>query len=128
MACELVTNFEVALIKKLWQCSVLSRTLPRDPCDISIGLSRIPLDNICVWRVFEISGGAKLPLRPKRNRNPNRSKRKNRKPHRILNTKTRLYFSRKPKTKYLNTEYPQTAMNTKTEKPKFFGAKTEKPI
>ena len=69
MACNLVTNFEVALIKKLWQCSVLSRTqrvaLPsppphlgvgevegygytRDPCDISIGLSRIPLDNICV--------------------------------------------------------------------------------
>ena len=27
MACNLVTNFEVALIKKLWQCSVLSRTL-----------------------------------------------------------------------------------------------------
>ena len=70
MACNLVTNFEVALIKKLWQCSVLSRTqrvaLPsppphlgvgevegygytRDPCDISIGLSRIPLDNICVY-------------------------------------------------------------------------------
>ena len=63
MACNLVTNFEVALIKKLWQCSVLSRTplvallsppphlggggtathrLTKDPCDISIGLSRIP--------------------------------------------------------------------------------------
>ena len=27
MACNLVTNFEVALIKKLWQCSLLSRTL-----------------------------------------------------------------------------------------------------
>ena len=59
MACNLVTNFEVALIKKLWQCSVLSRTLlspppwgggggtathklTKDPWDISIGLSRIP--------------------------------------------------------------------------------------
>ena len=32
MACNLVTNFEVALIKKkLWQCSVLSRTLPSPP-------------------------------------------------------------------------------------------------
>ena len=65
MACKLVTNFEVALIKKLWQCSVLSCTLPspptlgegegtatlklpRDPCDISIGLSRIPLNKIGV--------------------------------------------------------------------------------
>ena len=27
MAFNLVTNFEVALIKKLWQCSVHSRTL-----------------------------------------------------------------------------------------------------
>ena len=27
MACSLVTNFEVALMKKLWQCSVLSRNL-----------------------------------------------------------------------------------------------------
>ena len=25
-----------------------TRTLPRDSCDISLGLSRIPLDNICV--------------------------------------------------------------------------------
>ena len=25
-----------------------TRTLPRDSCDISFGLSRIPLDNICV--------------------------------------------------------------------------------
>ena len=64
VACNLVTNFEVALIKKLWQCSVLSRTLqvavPSPPptlgegegtaniSDIWIGLSRIPLDNICV--------------------------------------------------------------------------------
>ena len=71
MAFNLVTNFEVALIKKLWQCSVHSRTLrvavpspppptlwegvgmatrrlPRDPRDILIGLSPIPLDNICV--------------------------------------------------------------------------------
>ena len=71
VACNLVTNFEVALIKKLWQCSVpngtlrvslpsppqltlgegegtATRRLPRDPCDISIGLSSIPLDNICV--------------------------------------------------------------------------------
>ena len=68
---HLVTNFKVALIKKLWQCSMLSCTLhvaiasppaptlgegectathrlPRDPCDISIGLSCIPLDNICI--------------------------------------------------------------------------------
>ena len=56
VACNLVTNFEMALIKKLWQCSVHSRTevgtasrgLPGDSCDILIGLSRIPLDNICV--------------------------------------------------------------------------------
>ena len=27
MACSLATNFEVALMKKLWQCSVLSRNL-----------------------------------------------------------------------------------------------------
>ena len=27
MACNLVNNFEVVLIKKLWLCSVLSRTL-----------------------------------------------------------------------------------------------------
>ena len=27
VACNLITNFEVALIKKPWQCSVLSRTL-----------------------------------------------------------------------------------------------------
>ena len=27
VACNLVTNFGVALIKKRWQCSVLSRTL-----------------------------------------------------------------------------------------------------
>ena len=27
MACDLVTNFGVALMKKLWQCSVLSSTL-----------------------------------------------------------------------------------------------------
>ena len=61
MACNLVINFEVALIKKLWQFSVLSRTLPptlgeevgkaftlRDLCDIYIGLSHIPHDNIFV--------------------------------------------------------------------------------
>ena len=23
---------------------------PRDPCNIAIGLSRIPLNNICVWQ------------------------------------------------------------------------------
>ena len=28
----------------------------------------------------------------------------------------------------LKSENPQTAMNTKTEKPKSFGRKTEKPI
>ena len=27
MACDLVTNFGMALMKKLWQCSVLSSTL-----------------------------------------------------------------------------------------------------
>ena len=67
MACNLVTNFKVASIKKLWQCSVpngtlrvglpsppqltlgegegegtATRRLPRDPCDLSIGLSSIP--------------------------------------------------------------------------------------
>ena len=34
-----------------------TRRLPRDPCDISIGLSSIPLDNICVQQLFEISSG-----------------------------------------------------------------------
>ena len=44
----------------------------------------------------------------------------------MSNPKTRSYFSRKPKTK--EVENSQTAMNTKTEKPKFLGTKTEKPI
>ena len=35
------------------------------------------------------------------------------------------YFWRKPKTKCQWTENPQTAMNTQSEKPKFFGTKTD---
>ena len=35
-----------------------TRGLPWDPCDISIGLSRIPLNNSYFQRLFEISGGA----------------------------------------------------------------------
>ena len=35
-----------------------SRGLLKDPCDIWIGLLRIPLNNICVSRLFEISEGA----------------------------------------------------------------------
>ena len=34
----------------------------------SVGFSRIPLNNICDSRLFEISGGASLPLRSKTNR------------------------------------------------------------
>ena len=29
--------------------STATHRIPRNPCDISIGLSRIPLDNICVY-------------------------------------------------------------------------------
>ena len=54
------------------------------------------------------------------------SNRKNRKPHRISNPKTRHYFSRKAKTECWKTENPQTVINTKTEKPRFFWHKNRK--
>ena len=44
---------------------------------VTFGLSQIPLNNICVSRLFEISGGAELPPRSKSNRK---------------NSKTRLCF------------------------------------
>ena len=71
----------------------------RDPCDISLGLSRIPLNNLYIQRLFEIRGGSQLPFRSKRNRNPNRPNGKNRKLHLVSNPRTRQYFSRKPKIK-----------------------------
>ena len=47
MACSLVTNFEVALMKKLWQCSVLSRNLrvavPSPPLPSPWGRGRVRL-------------------------------------------------------------------------------------
>ena len=44
----------------------------------------------------------KLPLRSKRNRNPSRSNRKNRKSHRIWNPKSRWYFFTKTENQMLN--------------------------
>ena len=181
VACNLVTNFEVALIKKLSQCSVFSHWcfLPHCPlsycCTIfvnqdawtptdgqslgrhsrlvnSLGISlrvavpslapklkrrwgrvrlhvgylRIPaiFQLVChafLSITFAFSGylrsveARRLTLRSKRNRNPSRSNRKNRKSHRISNPKTRRCFSRKLKTKCWIPKNPQTEMNTKTE-------------
>ena len=51
-------------------------------------------------------------------------KRKNRKPHRILNPKTHWWFFTKIENKMLKNGNPH--MNTKTEKPEFFGTKNRK--
>ena len=48
--------------------------------------------------------------------------RKTQKPHWIIKPKNRYYFLRKPDAKKKN---PQTATNTKTDKPKSFGTKTD---
>jgi len=47
-----------------------------------------------------------------------------------LDTKTEKLqvFFMKTENQMLKMKNPQTAMNTKTEKPKSFGTKTEKPI
>ena len=63
MACSLVTNFEVALMKKLWQCSVLSRNLrvavPSPPppwgrgrVRLHVGFSGIPAISQLVCHAF----------------------------------------------------------------------------
>ena len=72
------------------------------------------------FAAFKISGGAYLPLRLKRHRNPNRKKLKTTSDTKSKNS---LVF-------FMNTENGKyvTVMNTKTEKPKFFGTKTEKNI
>ena len=105
-----------------------TRSLPRDPCDISISLSRIRLDNVCVWLLFEIIGGAELPLRSKRNRNPNRSNRKtkNRIGHQIRKPVNIFRENRKSDAKKRKICKPQGT--PKPGKPKFFSTKTEKPI
>ena len=51
-------------------------------------------------------------------------KRKNRKPHRILNPKTHWWFFTKIENKMLKNGNPH--MNIKTEKPEFFGTKNRK--
>ena len=69
-----------------------------------------------------------LPLKSKKNRNPNGTKKKN--PKRTSDNKTEkpLVFFAKTENQMLKNEKPETAMNTKTKKPKSFCIKTEKPI
>ena len=71
-----------------------------------------------VFAAFEISDAAYLSLKLKKYRHPNRKK-----PKTTSDTKSKnlLVF-------FMNTENGKcvTAMNTKTEKPKFFGTKTKK--
>ena len=141
VACNLVTNFEVALIKKLWQCSC-NRTLPFPPTLGEgygyVGYLGIPaifqlvchtflsitFAFICYSRSVEArncrsdrretgtqtdqigktENRVEYEIRKPvnifhENQKPNAKIRKNRKPHRISNSKTRQYFSRKPKTK-----------------------------
>ena len=132
---------------KLWQCSVLSRTprvavpspappplLGRGRILLRVGYQGIPAIFQLVCHAFlSITFAFSGYSRSVEARNCRSDRRetgtqigqigKNRKPYRISNLKTRQYFSRKPKTKCLKTENPPTAMNTKTEKPKFLGTK-----
>ena len=90
MACNLVTNLEMALIKKPWQCSVLSRTLrvaapslPPPPTLEGKGGILAIFQLVChalVSITFAFSSYSKsAEARNCRSyRNPNRSNRKNR--------------------------------------------------
>jgi len=77
-------------------------------------LSRIILNKFGFSRLFEIN------CRSNRGETGTQigQNRKNQKPHRTSKPKNRYYLVRKPKTRSLKTKNPQTAMNTKTEKPK----------
>ena len=151
----MVTNFEVAFIKKLWQCSVLIAVpyvLPYPPLpptfppwgsgkgrvQLHISYLRIPAIFQLVCRAFLLitmrlaavqdQWRCVIATQIKRNWNPNRPNRKNWKLHWISNLKAHLYFLRKPNTKINAKTWKQTAKNTKTKKPKAFWHKTEKPI
>ena len=73
-----------------------------------------------IFAAFEISGAAYLSLKLKKHWHPNRKKLKT---SSDTKSKNSLVF-------FMNTENGKyvTVMNTKTEKPKFFGTKTEKNI
>ena len=113
MACNLATNFEVALIKKLWKCSVLSPTLRVRAC-LSItfafsGYSRSVETRNC-----------RSDHQIIRNRNPNRSNRKTE--NRIRKTVSIFRENRKKKVKNGKSV---NCNEKKNEKPKFFGTKTD---
>ena len=69
MACNLVTNFKVALIKKLWQCSVLRRTLrvavpsPPPPPPWGRGRVRLHLSYLRIPAIFQLVCRAFLSIK-----------------------------------------------------------------
>ena len=142
MACNLVTNFEVALIKKLWQCSVLSRTLPSPPTlgggeRLHVGYQGIPAIFWLVCNAFvSITFAFSCYSRSVEARNCRSDRREtgtqigqigkteNRIGYQIRKPVSIFRENRKPNAKQRKIRKP--AMNNKTEKLKFFWHKNRK--
>ena len=120
MACNLVTNLDVALIKKPWQCSALSRTLP--PWGSLRYLNLITFAFSCYSRC---GGGNCRPDRRETGTQIGQiGKTENRIGYQIRKPVSIFRENRKPNAKQRKIRKP--AMNNKTEKLKFFWHKNRK--
>ena len=142
VACNLVTNFEVALIKKPWQCFMLSCTLHIGaPSRLQLHVGYLGIATIfkLVCHTFVlITFAFSCYLRSVKARNCCSGQRETRTQiGQIGKTKKCIgyqiwkpvnIFRKNGKPNVKKTENWQTAMNTKTEKLKFFCTKAEKPI
>ena len=128
----------MALIKKPWQCSVLSRTLrvaapslPPPPtlegkggilaifqlvCHALVSITFAFSSYNQRRRVIAAHIGTQIGRIGKTETASD------------IKSENPLIFFAKTENQMLKAENQQTTMNTKTEKPKFFGTKTEKPI
>ena len=152
MACKLVTNFEVALIKRLWQCSVLSRTLrvaapSPPPPPWGRGRVRLHLRYLGIPTIFQLvcdvfhpitsafSGYSRSAVEA---RNCHLDRRetgtqigqigKTKKTASDIKSKNPLVFFAKTENQMLKRKIYKPQWTPKPKNRSFFGAKTEKPI